>query len=834
MSGADLMQALLYDLRHALRQLRKSPGLTALAVLSLALGIGANTAIFTVIESVLLRPLPYAHSDRLVFIGIKNDKPGFVTTSWLNYHDIQTQSKLLQDAAGYSEDVSVLQTQDVSLSLAAPHVTTSLFPILGAQPLLGRTFTEAEGQSGGPQAVLLSESLWRQSFHGDPNILGQTVRIGGQPHTVVGVMPQSFHFPEEMGADLQKGLWLPLQPTPEMLKERGYDFLNMVGELRSGATVAQLQQELNAIASRIPLDKDHSEIKFRADLYQELLTGPVRPVLYALFGALGLVLLIACANVSNLLLARCLGRQQEFAVRTALGGSRIRLLRQMLTEGLALSLLGCGAGLLLAQSAMFGIGKLPDGTIPRADSISIHWTIVLALALVAAATTILSSLLPALLAARTHPQAALQASSRGIGARSVGGRLSGGLVAAEVALSTLLLVGTGLLFHTLWNLERSHLGFETANITTFAASPADSSGFSGMAVSEDSGNAPPSVATLVYQPMLERIRQVPGVQSVALASAPPLSGFELGSSFEIVGQPRDPADLPHTRISAVSGDYAKTLGTPVIRGRMISDDDVATAPFVAVVNEVLARKYFGGKDPLGQQIDLGGKKTGMIKPYTIVGVLGDQVDRSVGGDIQPFIMLSQQQIPTTSLFYQALLQTMVNFVVKTRGNIPVATEMRSVFHQNAPSLALDNFQTMQRAVDQSTFSQRLGLYLVASFAGLAVSMVIAGLYGVLSQLVGYRRREIGVRMALGATRQSVAQMVLRQGSILIGAGLAVGIVMAFFAGRLVESFLYQVRPLDVWTYVAVLVVLPGIGLIAALLPARRAASIQPMQALRED
>jgi predicted permease len=827
------MQTLLYDLRHALRHLRKSPGVAALAVLSLALGVGANTAIFTVIESVLLRPLPYAQPNRLVFVGNKTDEPGFVTTSWLNYRDIRNQSKLMQVAAGYTEDVSVLQTQDVALSIAAPRITTNLFPMLGAQPLLGRTFTNAEGETSGPLVVLLSEGLWRQSFHADPNIVGQAIRIGGEPHTVVGVMPQSFHFPEEIGADLQKGVWLPLQPTTEMLKDRGYNLFNLVGELRPGATIFQLQQELDGIGARIPADKVKSETKFRASSYHELLTGPVRPVLYALLGALGLVLLIACANVSNLLTARCLGRQQEFAVRAALGGSRLRLVRQMLTEGLALSVVGCGAGLLLAQGAMVAIRKLPDGTIPRADSISIHWTMVLILAGVAMLTTVLSSVLPALLAARVHPQAALQAGSRGVGSRSVGGKLSGGLVATEVALSTLLLVGTGLLFHTLWNLERSRLGFETANVMTFMATPADSTGFAGMAVSEDTANAPASVATLVYQPILDRIRKVPGVENAALATAPPLSGMDMGSSFDIVGQAKDPANPRQARVSAVSGDYARTLGTPVVRGRMIGDDDVANAPFVAVINEVLAQKYFGGKDPLGQQLDLD-KGTGMLKPYTIVGVLGDQVDKSVGGDIQPFIMLPQEQIPTTSLFYQALLRAMVNFVVKTRGNIPIATEMGSVFHQYAPSLALDNFHTMQQAVDQSTFSQRLGLYLVASFAGLAVSMVIAGLYGVLSQLVGYRRREIGVRMALGATRQSVAQMVLRQGSILIGIGLVAGIVLAVFAGRLVESFLYQVRPLDVWTYFAVLLVLPAIGLIAALLPARRAASIQPMQALRED
>jgi len=459
---------------------------------------------------------------------------------------------------------------------------------------------------------------------------------------------------------------------------------------------------------------------------------------------------------------------------------------------------------------------------------------VLVLASIAILTTILSSLLPALLVARANPQAALQAASRGIGSRSVGRRLSGGLVAIEVAFSTLLLVGTGLLFHTLWNLEQSRLGFDTANITTFTAFPADSSGLSAMSVSEDTANAPPSTAVLIYRPVLDRIRQVPGIENAALSTAPPLAGMDVGSGFEIVGQPKDPANPPEARVAAISGEYARTLGTPMIRGRMIGDDDVASSPFVTVINEELAHKYFAGKDPLGKQIDLDGKETGMIKPYTIVGVLADQVDKSVGGDVQPLMMLSQQQIPTTSLFYQALLRTMVSFVVRTRGNVPVASEMKSVFHQAAPQLALDNFQTMQDAVEQNTFSQRLGLYLVGSFAGLAIAMVIAGLYGVLSQLVGYRRREIGVRMALGASRQSVAQMVLRQGSILIGIGLVVGLALSFASERLIQSFLYHVRPLDVWTYVSVLLILPGIGLIAALLPARKAASIQPMQALRED
>ena len=307
--------------------------------------------------------------------------------------------------------------------------------------------------------------------------------------------------------------------------------------------------------------------------------------------------------------------------------------------------------------------------------------------------------------------------------------------------------------------------------------------------------------------------------------------MDIGTSFKILGRALDPTNKPEARISAVSGDYARSLDTPVLRGRMIDDEDAAATPFVVVINESLAKKYLAGQDPLQKQIDLGGKDTGMIKPYTIVGVLADQVDSNVGGAVQPFILVPAQQVPT-SLFYQALLGTVVSFVVKTRGDIPVAAEMHSVFHQGAPGFALDHFQTMQQAVEKNTFNQRLGLNLVGSFAGLAVVMVIAGLYGVLSQLVSYRRREIGVRIALGATRKSVAQLVLRQGSILIGAGLGIGLLLSFVSARLIKSFLYQVQPLDILTYVAVAVTLTVIGLIAALIPARRAAHIEPMQALR--
>ncbi|HET9399449.1 MAG TPA: FtsX-like permease family protein, partial [Candidatus Acidoferrales bacterium] len=566
----------------------------------------------------------------------------------------------------------------------------------------------------------------------------------------------------------------------------------------------------------------------------QMLTGSVREVFLALVVALGLVLLIACANVANLLLARCLARQHEFSVRAALGASRWRLVQQLFAEGALLSVLGCAAGFGLASWAVAGVRLLPADTIPRSEEIGVHWQVVLILAAIATATTILSAILPALLVSRTGPQGALLASSRGAGTRSIRRHLSAFLVSGEVALSALLLVATGLLFHTLWNLEHAQLGFDVSHVTTFIAMPADASGFSNMTVTKDTEHAPPSVATLFYKPALDSMRAMPGVQDAALDTSPPLSGLQMGTSFRVVGEPQDKEHAYEARMTAVSGGYARLMGTPIVRGRMISDDDTPSAPPVIVVNETLARKFFGAKDPIGLQIDLGGAQTGILKLPTVIGVIADQIDKSVSAPPDPLIMIPYQQVPTTSIYYQALLKTIVNFLVKTRTDIAVAPVARSVFRQAAPDYALDNFQTMQQAVDQSNFSRSLGLYLIAAFAGLAVLMVVAGLYGVLAQIVSTRRREFGIRLALGASPGGILGMVLRQGLGFISAGIVVGIVIALFAGKLVRSFLYHVNPSDAWTYAGVVTILLLVGAAAALLPARRAASVEPMAALRDE
>ncbi len=617
------MSALVQDLRHALRQLRRSPGFVALAAITLALAIGANTAMFTVAEDVLLRPLPYANADRLIYINPDKAGSALTATPWLTYRDIRDQTThTLAQVGLYGEDVGVVQessggnssaaTDGVSTSVVAPNVTPNIFAILGAQPLLGRTFTAQEGEANGPKVILLSEGLWRSAFHADPSIIGRTVRFNAEPRTVVGVMAASFRFPESAGADMQKGVWRPLQPNSLMLADRGYSFANVVGQLRPGVTVQQAQAELDRTAKSIVSanpKKLSTGLSLTAIPYLQTITGEVRPVFLGLVAALGMVLLIACANVANLMIARCLGRQQEFAVRAALGAPRGRLVRQMLVEGSILSGIGCCAGVSLAWLLLRALRHLPPGTIPRAESITLDWSVILILVAVATVTTVLSSILPALLVARTNPQRALQSASRGLGTRGVSSRLTHTLVIGEVALSTLLLVATGLLFHTLWNLQHADLGFATTRVTGFTAMPADAVGFSGMTVAADTAPAPVSVAVNTYGPVLDRLRQAPGIDAAALTTAPPLSGFNMGTSFRVLGEPEDDAHRYHAHATATSPGYAQVLGTPLLRGRMISESDTATAPFIVVVNEALAKNVFGTRDPIGRKIDLGGKDT---------------------------------------------------------------------------------------------------------------------------------------------------------------------------------------------------------------------------------
>jgi putative ABC transport system permease protein len=828
------METILQNLRYAWRQLRHSPEVTILAVATLGLGIGANTAMFTAVESVLLRPLPYADSERLVHV-VASGGESAGSLSWLDYLDIRNHSHALAAVGAYSNDIGVVQNKDSSLSVVTSEVTPNVFKILGSQPLKGRTFTENEGEANGPPAVVISEGLWRSALGADPAIVGYHLRVNGHDRTIVGVMPKSFRFPESAGKDIEAGLWLPMQPTSEMLQDRGADFFMILAKRASGPNLSRLEAELDLIAKNVRDTDSRADRKlaFRAQSYRETVTGSVREVFLALVAALGLVLLIVCANVANLLIARCLGRQHEFAVRAALGSGQGRLIGQLLVEAGLLSVLGCALGLLLAYWITAAIHSLPAGIVPRAESIEVRWTVTLVLGAIATLTTLLSAVLPALFIARTEAQTALRAGSRSLGASSFSTWIGGWLVGGEVALSAVLLIAAGLLFRTLWSIEHTRLGFDTTNVTSFVAMPADAAGFGNITVSAAS-DPRVSVATTVYQPLLEALRHTPGFQDAALATAPPFSGFELQTNFRIVGRLNERQSGLAAKLTAVSGRFEEVMGTPVARGRSITGQDTANASFIAVINETFAKKYFVGEDALGQQLDLGGRATGMLKPYTIVGVIGDQVDASAAQPRQPLLMLPYRQIPPTSLYYPALLKTAVHFVVKTRGSVTAAPAARTIFRRIAPDLALDKFQTMQEAVDRSNFGSRLGLYLIGAFGGLAVLLVVAGLYGVLSQIVNQRRREFGLRLALGASRQSIVRMLLLKGSAIVAMGLGAGVVLALSVCRLIAAYLYGVKPVDAGAYAFAIIALFLVGAGAALLPGWRAASLEPVKALRDE
>jgi predicted permease len=621
---------------------------------------------------------------------------------------------------------------------------------------------------------------------------------------------------------------------------RGLNFLTILGRLKRGVSIDQARADLAATAKSIERDfpKDAKGLRLNAVPYDSTVTHSVRPVFAGLVAALALVLLIACVNVANLQLARCLTRQQEFAVRTALGADRWRLIRQLLVEGGLLSVFGSAVGLGLAAGVLWSLRKLPEGMMPRAGEIHLRLSVLAMLAVIAVVVTLLSSLLPVLLAWKTQPETALRGQSRASTPNAARSRISGWLVSGEVAIAAVLLVATGLLFHTLYNLEHQQLGFATGHVVTFTATPPDSLGYLAFQsnIGNPGANAPAtSIGLRVYQPLLDRLRHLPGVSEAALASSTPLDDVNFNTSFEIVGRPKSQGKNENsTLVRALSGSFPTAIGTPVAQGRAISDDDTASAPFVAVVNQAFADKYFHGVNPIGQQLDLGGKETGMLKPYTIVGVLKDNLRHSLTESPKPELSLSYQQVPPDSLFYAILLASATQYVLHTRGDVDLAQSIHRAVQETAPGFAVDDLKTMESAVEDATGNQRLGFYLIGSFAALAVLMVVAGLYGVLSQLVSQRQQEVGIRIALGATRESILALFLRQSWRLIAVGIAAGLVASVLATRLVQSFLFNVPTLDPLSYLAAALGLALVGTLAALIPARRASRVEPMVALRNE
>ncbi len=566
--------------------------------------------------------------------------------------DLRKQANSLEDVGGYVTDVAILQGKQGGKTLLGAKLTCNVISMLGVKPRLGRAFLDADCAAGSAPTVLLSEDLWRQDFGADPHVIGRQVRVGKVPHTVIGVMPARFTFPEETGADARKGIWLPSQITPEM-RERGFSLYEMIGRLRPGVPLARARAELAAVAADIRKTdpKNAPNLNFTLVSYRDAITGSVEPVFLALAAALGLVLLIACANVANLQLSRCLSRYHELAVRVAMGAPKWRLVQELIAEGAVLSLVGALLGLQLAFGILWAVHLLPENVIPMANEIHLRLSVLAVLAGVAALTTTLSSLVPALFAMRAEPQTALRGAGRGVSQKAARSRMSGWLVVGEVALAAILLVACSLLFRTLYNLEHKSLGFEVSNLTTFTATPPDSSGYlSGPP--KDIAKLP-SIATEVYTPVLAKLRALPGVRQAALASSIPFDGVNLNTSFDLNGKSANTPEEQknrHAYFRVMSGGYLQTMGTPIVRGRAISDDDVEGRPFAAVVNETFARKVLRGLNPIGQQLSLGGKDSGMIEPYTIVGVMKDATQKATAQPAMSELALSYRQIPSNRSF----------------------------------------------------------------------------------------------------------------------------------------------------------------------------------------
>jgi putative ABC transport system permease protein len=833
MWGWGWAERLLQDVRYTLRQLRKNPSFAALAIITLALGIGVNTAMFTVIDSVLIRPLPFPNADRLVDIEAII-RGFFQSISWSDYRTIQSGCRSLGDVAGYDQDETVIQVNGGAQNVTQLTITANLFDLLGIRPTLGRPFSAADAVAGAPLVGILSDQLWREDFGADPHVLGRQVRVANGSVTVVGVMPVGLRFPVggpygEAKRDLV--LWLPMRPSPGAVDGRE-QATALIGKLRAHASLSEAQAELTVVTKRIS-GPGREDLRFNLRPYREVVTEAERPALLALAGASILVLLIASFNVANLQIARHLPRRQELAVRAALGAGRSRLLRQLMAEGAVLALAGTVAGFGFASAVLAAVHRLPPDFIPRADEIQVRLPVFAMLAIFAAVTTILSSVAPAVLATGSPVEEVLREGSGGATAGKKRARLSKWMVAGEVALSAILLVSAGLLFHTLYNLEHIRFGFDLDQVTTFTATPSSAMGVMQALVAQKPGGNPPreSIVTRVYQPIRDRLRQLPGVVDVGFSAWAP---FDHNTMWVNYRSPKHPEVGPRgvmSQICLVSSGYASAMGTPILEGRMVADSDTATNTWVAVVNQTFARLAFRGENPVGQQIIDGSPAHNV---YKIVGVLGDARQHDLTHTPDPEVLLAYQQFPTTGFMYTVLVASGTNYIIRTRGEAHLAGAIRQIFRQSAPDIALDHFRTMRAALDEVTFNQRLGLYLTGSFAGVAILMVLTGLYGVLSQLVGQRRREIGVRMALGATNRSILQMVLRQGSILALAGLLLGLLASLAAGRLLRSFLYGVKPLDAATYIAAAAALLALSITAALLPARRASRIDPMAALRSE
>jgi putative ABC transport system permease protein len=819
------MRTLWQDVRYGARALAKSPGFTAVAVLAVALGVGANTAIFSVVNTVLLRALPYENSERLV--ALYTGRGPSTIGGPLSYPDLldyRAQAQSLEYVAGYQGvgTVMSLGQGDEPERVRGTEVMADLFPALGVRAALGRVFTREEDVEGGPRIIVISDGLWRRRFGSDPNVVGREVRMGlsGRAVTVVGVMPPGFKFPPDESEALD--YYTPFvaenaKDNADSMNNRGAVFIPTVAKLRDGVPFEQAAAEVEAIANRLAAQYPDTSANRRARVVglHEDLVGQVRPALLMLLGAVGLVLLIACANVANLLLARAASRGREIAVRTALGATRARIARQLLTESLLLSILGGAAGFLLSVWGVEAIIKLSPATVPRLAETSIDGRVFLFALGVSILTGLVFGLAPALQASKTDLAESLKEGGRGGSAGARRSRLRSALVVVEVALSLVLLVGAGLLIKSFRQLVTADPGYSPERVlaVTVALNTqrfADGDSRAGY-----------------FREAVARIKGLPGVESAGLTRLLPLGRSDIFNSFQIAGRPPfAPGESRGARSYTVSPEYFRVLSVPLRRGRAFTEADGKNANQVIVINGAFVSRFFPGQEPLGQHVILDGPDDKPLPPREVVGVVGNVHFQSFTDEERPEYYIPFEQSPSA----------VTQVVVRARGGDAAAltAPVRAALKGVDPNLLIWRTETMDELVGQSVAPQRFNVALLGFFAALAMLLAAVGIYGVMSYMVTQRRHEIGIRMALGAGRGDVLRMVVRQGMLLTLAGLGLGLVGAFALTRLMSSLLYGVSATDPLVFAAVSLLLASVALLASYVPARRATRVDPMVALRYE
>lgn len=801
------------NLRYAIRALVKNPGFSAVALLTIALGIGANTALFSVVNAVLWRPLPYPDPERLMMVWVYNPRQGFErdVAPYPTFDDWRNQSRSFEQLAAYfGASVSLTGAGDPA-QLRGARVSPSFLPTMNVQPALGRWLIERDAAAGHEQVVVLEHGLWQGRFGGDPAIVGRTVQLSGRPYEVVGVMPAGFQYPGDAT------LWLPLapvEPYKQLMESRGSYWLNVVGRLRADSTQAAAQAEMDTIARRLEQqypDTSSGQGVRLTSLHDEIV-GDVRRALLLLFGAVGCVLLIACANVANLLLTRATGRHKELAIRAALGAGRGRIMTQLLTESVVLALAGAAAGLLLAAWGVAALQQVAPANIPRLASIAIDVPVLLFTLGVALATGLIFGVAPAWQSASANQPEALKEGGRSGGEGSRGRRVRHVLAVIEVAVALVLLVSAGLLARSLAAIARTDLGFNPRNVLALSIE------LPRQKYSED------SQVVQFYERLLERISSLPGVRSAGAGSSVLLGALPGSAALAVEGRPlpRNAINVP-VPFDTVTSGYFATLGIALTRGRLFGPADTAAAPARVVVNEAFVRRFFPSEDPLGKRVTFGDPEDKSSQWLTIVGVVADTrrggIDRPAWAEV--YFPLTQSA------------ETRLTVLVRTAGD-PVGTARAASEQVWAidPAQPVASVRTLEELVSRSQANRRFTMTMLGGFAAVALLLAAVGIYGVVAYSTSQRTHEIGVRVALGATRGDVLRMVLGD-AVRIGAlGIVVGVAAAAAASRLLSGLLFGVSPHDPLTFVVLPAGLFAVAVLASWIPARRALAIEPVAALR--